>query len=141
LLLERCNSALDSVFSGWPGGLPAAPQTALPHPDWTLAIAPLAIATQAYAQFLPPEEFDRPFDGRVVIQLARDQDEVRKLCPGMIFTMEPLGCSFRIRGLALCAIVKVSDDQIRAAGYDPEVFMRHELGHCNGWGSDHKGAR
>ena len=46
-----------------------------------------------------------------------------------------------IRGLALCAIVKVSDDQIRAAGYDPEVFMRHELGHCNGWGSDHKGAR
>jgi hypothetical protein len=112
----------------------------------TLAIVLLlTLAGSAQAQktgrFLPPEAFDHPFDGRVVIQEAKDYDEVRKLCPGMVFTMEPLGCSYRIPAMKLCAIVKVSDEQIRAAGLDPDVFMRHEIGHCWGWGADHKGAR
>jgi hypothetical protein len=101
----------------------------------------LASPAQAKDGFLPPEEFDRPFDGRVVIQEATDGAEVRKLCPSMPFTIEPLGCSYRIPGLKICGIVKVSDDQIRAAGHDPEIFMRHEIGHCHGWSSDHRGAR
>jgi hypothetical protein len=52
-----------------------------------------------------------------------------------------LGCAYRIQGVKMCAIVKVSDDQIRAAGHDPAIFMRHESSHCNGWGSLHLGAR
>jgi len=36
-----------------------------------------------------------------------------------------LGCAYRIQGVKMCAIVKVSDDQIRAAGHDPAIFMRH----------------
>lgn len=105
----------------------------------------LLLLSNAHAQtagkFLPPEEFDHPYDGRIVIQMARDYDDVRLLCPSMKFTMTPLGCAYQIRGTKLCAIVKVSDDTIRAVGFDPEVFMRHETGHCNGWGADHKGAR
>ena len=101
----------------------------------------LVYCTVAWAQFLPPEEFDRPFDGRIVIQEARDYDHVRELCPNMVFVMTPLGCSNRIKGVKLCGIVKVSDDQIRAAGHDPAIFMRHEIGHCNGWGPMHLGAR
>jgi hypothetical protein len=107
---------------------------------FTIALL-ITITISAQAQFLPPEEFDRPFDGRVVIQEARDGAEVRKLCPSMLFTITPLGCSYRIEGTNLCGIVKVSDDQIRAAGHDPEIFMRHERGHCNGWPADHRGAR
>jgi hypothetical protein len=108
----------------------------------TLAIVLLLTPIcSAWAQFLPPEAFDKPFDGRIVIQEARDYDEARKLCPGMVFTMEPLGCSYRIPAMKLCAIVKVSDEQIRAAGHDPEIFMRHEIGHCNSWPADHRGAR
>jgi hypothetical protein len=101
----------------------------------------LASPAQAQRGFLPPEEFDHPFEGRVVIQEAKDRDYVRRLCPNMPFTIDPLGCSYIFRGIRLCGIVKVPDEDIRAAGHDPEVFMRHELGHCNGWGSDHKGAR
>jgi hypothetical protein len=104
-------------------------------------IALLTLVSSAWAQFLPPKAFDRPFDGRIVIQEARDRDEVLRLCPNMTFTMEPLGCSHRIPGIKLCTIVKVSDERIRAAGHDPAVFMRHEVGHCNGWPASHKGAR
>jgi hypothetical protein len=104
-------------------------------------IALLTLVSSAWAQFLPPEAFDRPFDGRIVIQEARDRDEVLRLCPNMTFTMEPLGCSHRIPGIKLCTIVKVSDERIRAAGHDPAVFMRHQVGHCNGWPASHKGAR
>jgi hypothetical protein len=102
------------------------------------------IASSAQAQgliLLPPEEFDRPFDGRIVIQEARDQDEVRKLCPNIVFTIGALGCAHLIPSIRLCAIVKVSDEQIRAAGHDPEIFMRHEIGHCNSWPAHHPGAR
>ena len=34
-----------------------------------------------------------------------------------------------------------SDKTIKAVGVIPAVVFRHEQGHCNGWGSDHKGAR
>jgi hypothetical protein len=47
----------------------------------TLAIALLlSPVSSAWAQFLPPEEFDRPFDGPTVFRIARDQDEVRRIC-------------------------------------------------------------
>jgi hypothetical protein len=30
---------------------------------------------------------------------------------------------------------------VRAAGHDPDIILRHEIGHCNGWGPNHEGAR
>jgi hypothetical protein len=110
-------------------------------PTIVLLAIGLVHCTAAWGQYLPPEEFDRPFNGRVIIQEARDSDEVRKLCPKAAFMIRPLGCSFRIQGTYYCGIVKVPDEQIRDAGHDPAIFMRHEIGHCNGWGGDHKGAR
>jgi len=106
-------------------------------------IGPVAIAvtlaTQVQAQFIPPEEFDRPYDGRVFYQLARDQDHVREMCKAAFNTGRAPGCSRVI--MDVCVIVKLSNADIRALGIDPEVFLRHEVGHCNGWGPDHKGAR
>ena len=40
-----------------------------------------------------------------------------------------------------CTIHIVDDKVIRAAGYEPDVIRRHEIGHCNGWPADHRGAR
>jgi hypothetical protein len=44
------------------------------------------------------------------------------------------------------AVQEESDYQRNAVapitgGYDPAVFIRHEIGHCNGWPATHKGAR
>jgi hypothetical protein len=100
----------------------------------------LVHCTAAWAQFLPPAEFDHPYKGPVAIQHARSQDEVRESCRGMKFNLGiALGCSMVVAGT--CLIVKVPDAEIRAHGHDPEVFMRHETGHCNGWPASHVGAR
>jgi hypothetical protein len=110
---------------------------------FTAVVFLLALATQAHAQglrLLPPEEFDRPYDGDVIYEAARDQDHVRALCRGMNFNLGvALGCSRVIMGV--CYIIKVPDAEIRAVGHDPDVFMRHEMGHCNGWPAIHRGAR
>jgi hypothetical protein len=45
------------------------------------------------------------------------------------------------RAEEICWIVLSSDDVIKAAGWTPEVVLRHERGHCNGWPKDHAGAR
>jgi hypothetical protein len=53
----------------------------------------------------------------MVFQLARDQDEVRTLCPGMKFNLGvALGCSRAIMGM--CLMVKVTDADIKAAAPD-----------------------
>lgn len=99
------------------------------------------IATSAQAQLLPPEEFDHPYDGHLMIEHARSEEEVRERCPGGNFPRHALACARVHKYAPMCIIVKVSDDTLRAHGYDPAVVMRHEIAHCNGWPADHKGAR
>jgi hypothetical protein len=106
-----------------------------------LVITLLSLASPALAQLclLPPEEFDH-YDGPVAYQLARDQDHVRELCRMTFSLGVALACAFRYPN-GTCLIIKVSDDEIRAAGHDPDIVLRHERGHCAGWGADHRGAR
>ena len=99
----------------------------------------LVHCTAAWGQFLPPEEFDRPYNGQIFYQLARDQDHVREICRAAFNSGKAPGCS-RVYP-DMCIIVKLSNADMRAIGIDPEVFMRHEIGHCNGWPASHKGAR
>jgi hypothetical protein len=103
----------------------------------------LASPAQAQRGFLPPEEFDHPFDGSLRVVRLQTQQEVRQNCPNMTFILPVAsGCSVKWKSLPrLCYVFMVSDDEIKAAGYDPEIVLRHEIGHCNGWPSDHKGAR
>jgi len=93
-----------------------------------------------WVKLLPPEEFDHPFDGTVSVWIVT-QDHIRRHhCPRAKFSMGvALACSQKIAGT--CYIFKVPDDEIKQIGFDPDIVMRHEIGHCNGWGSDHKGAR
>jgi hypothetical protein len=97
-------------------------------------------ATSAFAQrLLPPEEFDFPDNGPVSIQEARSQEEVRKSCRIPLGQITALGCTKVVWGI--CLIVKVSDEEIQSYGHDPDIFMRHEMGHCNGWPASHPGMR
>ena len=95
---------------------------------------------QIWDRLLPPEEFDHPFNGQVSVWIVT-QDHIRRHhCPTSKFSMGvALACAQKIVGT--CYIFKVTDDELKQLGFDPDVVMRHEIGHCNGWGSDHRGAR
>lgn len=91
----------------------------------------------AWGQSLPPAEFDKPYEGQLMIEHARSESEVREKCPGGNFTGPALACARVHRYAPMCIIVKVSDDVIRAYGYDPALVMRHEIAHCVGWPANH----
>jgi hypothetical protein len=89
---------------------------------------------------LPPVEYDKPYEGRLIVTRAESQDGVRELCSRAVFRGHALGCARRLEE-GVCEIVLGSDKTIKAVGVIPAIVFRHERGHCNGWGSDHKGAR
>lgn len=91
--------------------------------------------------YLPPAEFDRPFDGELFV-IERDAVDVDRTCRemGNRNALPALACAFPL--ISRCTIVlpravdlgwpsKPQQDRLR----------RHEIGHCNGWGSRHDGAR
>jgi hypothetical protein len=83
------------------------------HPMRILPIITLLLATEA--QFLPPEAFDKPYEGRLYYELVPSQEHVRKACPGAKFSGPALACTICFAGM--CVIVIVSDEEIRAAGH------------------------
>jgi hypothetical protein len=95
---------------------------------------------QPPGKFLPPEEFDHPYEGKLHVIRVYSQDDVRRLCPRTTFNE-----SYALACMTLftnhCRITIAADDVIQAAGFEPDLVMRHEIGHCNGWPPDHKGAR
>jgi hypothetical protein len=107
---------------------------------------------EARKYILPPVRFDKPPPDGVDVteQVAKSGAEIRKRCPDVKF--EPgfdLACSRIMRFYdatgevtkVFCTIHIVGDNVIRAAGYEPDNIRRHEIGHCNGWPPDHRGAR
>jgi hypothetical protein len=111
-----------------------------------LTLALIAVSAAAFAgdrryYVLPPVEYDHPYRGQLVWQLARDQQQIRDACPHIkVWGLGALACSFQYPNNS-CLIVIVYDDEIKKAGFPPDVIKRHEVGHCNGWDADHKGAR
>jgi hypothetical protein len=94
---------------------------------------------------LPPTQYDRLFQGTVTVQRG-DQAFMEMYCPKSTLPLT-LGCARR--GLNAdgtysnlsCRIIIADDDPLEAAGHDWLTVLRHEIGHCNGWPGDHKGAR
>jgi len=104
-----------------------------------IAVSAAAFAGDRKYYVLPPAEYDHPYKGQLTWQMARDQQQVRDICPESKFALGALACSLRYPNS--CMIVIVRDDEIKKAGFPPDLIKRHEIGHCNGWSSDHKGAR
>lgn len=111
-------------------------------------IALLLLTTAAHAAgrslppqlILPPVEFDKPYTGPLV-ELRVDSAEDLKIKCNNPFSPPaiPLACAFPMT--QSCVIILVSDDAIRAAGYEPDHVRRHEIGHCNGWSKTHPNPR
>jgi hypothetical protein len=97
----------------------------------------------AYAQrgaMLPPPEYDGLFTGDLTIKRLLTQNDVRAACPNTPFGAgAALACAI-VRNES-CEIYIVADGTLKAFGLTYALTLRHELGHCNGWPADHRGAR
>jgi hypothetical protein len=123
---------------GLPAAIPQAQTSThaiirpLPPPEEPAVIRPSL-------RVLPPEEFDRPFEGRLVIERSASQAEIKARCAPSVFPLH-LGCARRTAEGG-CFILMADDETIAKLGYTVEIVLRHEEAHCRGWPAHHPGAR
>src|SRR4051794_41102065 len=110
-----------------------------------IALLSLAlIATPAKGdglRLMPPKEYDHPFrgPGELIVTYAKSQGEVRDQCPGAVWPRAgAFGCS-RNKSWG-CQVVIAPEADAKRVGLTTDVLLRHEIAHCNGWPSDHRGA-
>jgi len=94
------------------------------------------VPTPTYKIF-PPAEYDRFYEGDLTIKMVDTLEELHKLC--QIDNPKLLACSQRNQWS--CVIVMVRDEVMRGRNWTTGLLLRHEIGHCNGWGADHAGER
>jgi hypothetical protein len=116
---------------------------------FTVIAALVVIALRpAQAQFvfytLPPPEYDKPYEGEL-IEYRGDKAFMEKTCPKISWLNPPLGCALHgpthYHDTTKCTIWIANDDILTDARTSYDAVRRHELGHCNGWPSDHPDAR
>jgi hypothetical protein len=109
-----------------------------------------ALATRPQGAILPPLEYDHPFAGRLLVMLSCGQFCIRYLCkrewPISLYgcavpKYSPWARTVDPDGKADCIVIHATEAFIDASGLTLNLLMRHEIGHCNGWPSDHRGAR
>jgi hypothetical protein len=92
------------------------------------------------ARILPPVEYDHPYNGKLTVAIV-NKEQMARLCPKASLYPIGLACAYPYETMSMCQIVMITDDIIAAVGLTPKIVLRHELGHCNGWHNDHRGAR
>jgi hypothetical protein len=106
---------------------------------------------------LPPLKYDHSFNGRLKVVELRTVDDVRSACR-LIWSHLPNADITKVipTGSVACAVVppilkpeyvgidcliyRPPDLAIWESGLTPNILMRHEIGHCNGW-RNHEGIR
>jgi hypothetical protein len=86
---------------------------------------------------MPPPQYDHPYSGKLTIQLVNTQEDVRQMCSNNVYPS--IACAIT-QGDA-CTIIRLRSKDIEDLGWNVKMVERHEVGHCNGWPADHKGAR
>jgi hypothetical protein len=133
VLALTATSAASSPFEA--SGLPSTGVTEEPAP----ARAAAQSTPPKRELLVPPPEYDYPYKGELVVRHV-SQKEVREACPSAKYTLGvALGCAHRWP--TSCHIILAPEADMKAAGYPPELVLRHEIAHCNGWPGDHPGAR
>lgn len=95
----------------------------------------------AQAEWNPPAQYDKPFPGRMVVRQMPPR-QVPGACQQMFDARGMnLTAGFGQRGCAVqvgdqCQVITIDRP---AYGTTPDAVVRHERGHCNGWGADHGG--
>jgi hypothetical protein len=110
-----------------------------PEPCESRQVKPAPMPAAKTLAVLPPPEYDKPFAGKLT-EIRVGPAIMRSICPKTIYPVT-LGCAYSTSDKSECVIVLVSDELIRAAGWTSEIVRRHEIGHCNGFPADHRGAR
>jgi hypothetical protein len=84
---------------------------------------------------LPPVEFDREYSGQMVVTKWNDYSLIRSICGD-----KKVACSYRtydsVTNKPISCLIMLGP-----LVWNDDRALRHERGHCNGWGGDHAGAR
>jgi hypothetical protein len=90
---------------------------------------------------LPPAEFDVPYTGDLTIWIVPSKRDLgqyycsREKLLSVQTSWAGTACTYHSKDKSRCSIFILKN-------IDHLIFtMRHELGHCNGWGPDHAGKR
>jgi hypothetical protein len=86
---------------------------------------------------LPPEHYDYFFSGPIEIIRVDTPEQLKLACNRP--DGNPMGCAQRIG--ELCRIRMLPNEFYRTRQVPPEMILRHEMAHCNGWAGNHPGAR
>jgi hypothetical protein len=125
---EPCESR-KATGQQWPRASSAPPKPSPP-------VQPL---TPHNSLWLPPPEYDKPFKGKLT-EIRVTPEIMRAICPKSQFPVT-LACAYPPVHDTQCVIIMLEDKHLEAAGWTAEYVRRHEIGHCNGFPSDHRGAR
>ena len=98
----------------------------------------LAAKIKRLPNILPPEQFDHPYTGLVIVHRLKTEGVMREICADIDANVW-LGCSYKLKHA--CLIVLAAEPVMRAYGITGNMVFRHEEGHCNGWPASHSGAR
>jgi hypothetical protein len=105
--------------------------------DWRppLQPKPQLLPLVVQERVLPPKEFDHDYDGNLTIK-HMNRDDIYRECalamrPGQ---GKPLACTRAFHGVPkTCSIWIMFEGDLNRLGWDYNIVLRHELGHCNGW--------
>ena len=95
---------------------------------------------------LPPVEYDHPYSGKLVVVKVSKRDLLQFLCTNdkVLDPQGPRVCNAKgCLPILACAPHDATSCMIvlGPGTWTDERVWRHEMGHCNGWPGDHKGAR
>jgi len=92
------------------------------------------------AEWNPPARYDHPYYGKLRIYQFSRQPDLVEAChafetEGNYFVGDnQRGCAWWSDDHSKC-IVFILDKSFN--GQTPKAVLRHEIGHCNGWGANH----
>jgi hypothetical protein len=86
---------------------------------------------------MPPLQFDHVYQGKLTVKRV-DPDQMRLACPKPKPGNTMLGCAHV--GQGACEIIILDDASLADLGFNSDIILRHESGHCNGWPADHPNA-
>lgn len=113
----------------------------------TILFVTIIAATPLFAEerkeWNPPARFDHRYGGTLIVHRLK-QSDIPAACKKIFkdnvklllqVTNQQKGCAVVKKKENLCVIV-IPDSMYR--GISPKSVLRHEVGHCNGWPSNHE---
>ena len=107
-------------------------------PFWLLYYQPWRAPKRLFPTSTHPPEFDKPYEGYLILKRPATEEEVKAHCPYDV--LYHIACASTAWDGRVCAVFIVADEVLAKYGLKLEGVLRHEIGHCLGWPKDHPGA-